>query len=152
MTSLKLALCAGIAALALPMTMSFAETLAEKEFKATETGYISRDLKALNDACGTTMAMDIDWAAFQGAAEQMSKASASVNGRCSEMTTAVAQICRGSADGKEAVKKNIQKLSCTFGGGGKQLIELKAGTLAFGIDVDAANVGDAMTKYIKNNI
>ena len=152
MTGLKKTLYTGLAILAFPMVHPIAETLAEKEFKATELGYVSRDLKTMNDACGTTMPMDIDWLAFQAASEQMSKGSASINGRCSEMTTTVAQICRGSAYGKDAVKKNIQNLSCTFGGAGKQVIDLKAGTFTYGIDLDAPNVGDVMTKYIKTNI
>ncbi|GLX64158.1 hypothetical protein KMU_21990 [Proteus vulgaris] len=125
---------------------TFAATLAEKELQQKFEENIQSRVVDLNKSCDTNIKVVFDWSAFT--ADDLKKIG--VDSYCSEGLKGVINTCESSKIAQETVKEKIQNITCSKAT--PRSIELKEGTLNFGIDFNAANDAKAVQEHLMNNL
>ncbi len=127
-------------------SITLAQSLAEKEKYASEDKQMIASVENTNKQCKTNITLKWDWSNFDKNALKERGAA----GFCNEAFSAINSICSDSADGLEAVQKNIKTVTCAYAT--PRSITLENGNLTFGMNFDAANDRDAVYEFLKNNL
>ena len=106
---------------------------------------LSEPVKAMNAACGTSVAVAIDWNSIP---DELLK-SYSIASYCESPFTALEKLC-ASAEGKKAIQAQVKEVSCRFGEALK--LEVQAGRVAWTTAKDASNQEEFATKYFTENL
>ncbi len=114
------------------------------ETAETETS-LAEPVKSMNAACGTSVAVAIDWNSIP---DELLK-SYSISSFCESPVTALEKLC-ASAEGKKAIQAQVKEVSCRFGDALK--LEVQAGKVAWTTEKDAANQEEFATKYFMDNL
>lgn len=130
--------------------VAVAQSLAEKKIYAEQQSRLEDSVKSTNEKCGTTIAVGFDWKSFNGV--DLQDGSHSVYGYCEAPLNMIRRICDDSKEGAAAVKKDIKKYTCAWGGKGKRDIKLAAGTLTYKIDWDSSNDEDYAKAYLEKHL
>jgi hypothetical protein len=142
---LKLKFVAALALCAF-LTPASAQTLAEKEKRASAEKDMVSSVENTAKQCKAEIKVKFDWDSFNK--EDLTKYSPS--GYCSNAFTALNAVCTGSEDGLKAVQSNIKSVTCKQAT--PRALSLKNGELVFGIDFKASNDYDAVVAFLKNNL
>lgn len=102
-------------------------------------------VKAMNDACGTSVTATIDW---KSVSDEVIKRY-SVSSYCGNPLEALQKLCE-SAVGKKIIQAKVKKFSCQFGSELK--LDVKAGAVSFTTQQDAANQEEFATQYFEKNL
>jgi len=102
-------------------------------------------LKAMNDACGTSVTATIDWKSIS---DEVIK-TYSISSYCGNPLEALQKLCDSPA-GKKAIQAKVKKYSCQFGSALK--LDVKAGQVSFTTQQDAANQEEFATQYFEKNL
>lgn len=125
---------------------AFSVSLAEKElYKKFEENIQSRVVD-LNKRRDTNIKVAFDWSAFT--ADDLK--TIGIDSYCSEGLKGVINTCGSSKVAQETVKEKIQNITCSKAT--PRSIELKEGTLDFGIDFNASNDAKAVQEHLMNNL
>ncbi|OAT51094.1 hypothetical protein M997_0159 [Proteus hauseri ATCC 700826] len=127
-------------------TSAFSATLAEKELQQKFEDNIQSRIADVNKSCNANINVAFDWAAFT--ADDLK--TTGVDGYCNEGLTGVIHVCESSKAAQETVKEKIQNITCTKAT--PRTIDIKEGTLLFGIDFNASNDAKAVQEYLMNNL
>lgn len=127
-------------------TSAFSATLAEKEQYQKFEDNIQSRVASLNKSCNTNINVAFDWSAFT--ADDLK--TAGIDGYCSEGLKGVINVCESSKAAQETVKEKIQNITCTKAI--PRTIDIKEGTLLFGIDFNASNDAEAVQEHLMNNL
>ncbi|WP_193015903.1 hypothetical protein [Proteus sp. FME41] len=125
---------------------SFSATLAEKELHQKFEDNIQSRVVDLNKSCDSAIKVAFDWSAFS--ADDLK--TAGIDGYCSEGLKGVINTCESSKIAQETVKEKVQNITCSKAT--PRSIELKEGTLNFGIDFNASNDAKAVQEHLMNNL
>lgn len=125
---------------------TFAYTLAEKELHQKFEDNIQSSVTDLNKRCDTNIAVGFDWSAFT--ADDLK--TTGIDGYCSEGLKGVINVCETSKAAQETVKEKVQNITCSKAT--PRTIDVKEGTLKFGIDFNASNDAKAVQEYLMNNL
>ncbi len=125
---------------------AFSATLAERELQQKFEENIQSRVVDLNKSCDANIKVAFDWSAFT--AEELK--TTGIDGYCSEGLKGVINTCESSKIAQETVKEKIQNITCSKAS--PRSIELKDGTLNFGIDFNAANDANAIQTHLMNNL
>lgn len=133
-------------ALLLTGTLTLATALdgAQDAARAAQDKALSDQAPAVTRACGTTVAVRIDWATFQGAPP------AAVGGAgksCAEGLRGLIQGCTADAGDRAAFQRLYQSFVCTYGGSGKRKITTEKGVITYAFD-PAKGGADAVEGYV----
>jgi len=115
------------------------------QIKAQQETLLAKDAADINKACGTSFAVEFDWAAATNADLEHYSAS----GYCGSALSAVRSICNDVA-GSDAVKQKIKRVTCGFAA--KRTIALKNGALDYKINFSSFNDFDFVIEYLRNNL
>ncbi|MDL5167416.1 hypothetical protein QSH14_09740 [Proteus faecis] len=125
---------------------AFSATLAEKELQQKFEENIQSRVMDLNKSCDTNIKVVFDWPAFS--ADDLK--TIGIDSYCSEGLKGVINTCESSQIAQETVKEKIENIICSKAT--PRSIELKDGTLNFGIDFNAANDAKAVQEHLMNNL
>lgn len=131
-----------------------AESLKEKKERKEAIDSVMKDrVDYVNEKCGSTIKIDVDWKSFEKAYEN-SYGAGSAAAYCGTVFEGIQSICESMGeDGKASVKKSIKTVKCSFKKGvttkefAKNL-ELKGGTLVARYDWDTANIADGAKEFL----
>lgn len=102
-------------------------------------------VKAMNDACGTSVTATIDWKSIS---DEVIK-QYSISSYCGNPLEALEKLC-GSPVGKKIIQAKVKSYACQFGSELK--LDVKAGAVSFTTQQDAANQEEFATEYFKKNL
>lgn len=125
---------------------AFSATLAEKELQQKFEENIQSRVVDLNKSCDTNIKVGFDWSTFT--VDDLK--TTGVDSYCSEGLKGVINTCASSKIAQETVKEKIQNITCSKAT--PRSIELKEGTLNFGIDFNAVNDAKAVQEHLMNNL
>jgi hypothetical protein len=134
--------------LVMPLSNAKAGDLADKQKQTAAEKDIKKDIKAVNDKCGTAMTATLDFPSFKNSDP---KGEYGIAGSCDAAMAGLRNLC-DTDDGKAAVKGKVKKVVCSYGGSGKRSAALSGGTLTYKLDWEAANSADFVTNYLKSNL
>ncbi len=148
----QMLLSAGLLVIAASATAA-GETLAQKEYWANQMDYTQRSLDSIQQTCSGSLAFTYEKASWWASKDALLAAGASPNGRCDDVLNAIINVCRSSPAAAKAVASGIQSVNCGYGGmdtGFK--LNLAAGKLQYQVEINRANIGEEIEKYLKNNL
>lgn len=129
-------------------SIASAQSLEEKKYRREQQDYLKKEnIDPMNEKCGTTIEVSIDWAKFNK--KEQEDGNFSTYGYCGSAPNQVYYLCE-DADGKPEVQKKIKKIVCTFGA--KRAIALKGGTLTYTIEWAASNNDDFVKAFLMKNL
>jgi len=115
------------------MTRDGTTSLKEKEQRKQEEEMLQSAVKDANEACGSKIVAVGDWASFKG---QLTLHSMHVGANCGVALGAVAGLCHGSDEGKQAVRAGIATFIChAVDSEGEVRVDKAKKTVAFGTRV-----------------
>jgi hypothetical protein len=114
------------------------------EMAEAETA-LSEPVKSMNEACGTSAAVAIDWNSIP---DELLKGY-SIASYCESPVSALQKLC-ATAEGKKAVQAQVKEVSCRFGDALK--LEVQGGRVAWTTAKDASNQEAFATKYFTENL
>jgi len=125
------------------MVRDGAISLKEKEQRKQEDEMLQSAVQDANEACGSKITAIGDWASFKG---QLTLHSMHVGANCGVALAAVAGLCHGSDEGKQAVRAGIATFVCHAADSeGEVRVDKAKKTVAFGTRV---HDGDHSPKYM----
>jgi hypothetical protein len=128
-------------------SLASAQSLEEKKYRREQQESLKKEnIDPMNEKCGTTIEVTIDWAKFNK--KEQEDGNFSTYSYCSSAPGQVASLC-DDADGKPEVQKKIKKIVCTFG---KRAITLKGGTLTYTVEWAASNADDYVKTFLMKNL
>lgn len=138
----------------LPSLARTAESLAEQEYWASQTGYIQRTLDRITEDCGKAPAFAFDRPTWWPDHEELRERSITPNGRCEAVVEAVWTLCRESDAGREAVAARISHITCGYGGtdSGFRLGLSSEGELTYDVEENRPNVGEEIVAYLQSRL
>ncbi len=135
-----------------------AESLKEKKERKEALESVMKDrVDYVNEKCGTTIKIDMDWKSFEKHLEG-SYGAGSATAYCGSVFEGIQSICESMGDdGKASVKKSIKSVKCSFkkGVATKDLpknMELKGGVLHAHFDWNTANIGDGSKEFLGSKL
>jgi hypothetical protein len=148
----QMLLCAGLIASA-ALARAEGETLAQKEYWANQLDYTQRSLASIQENCGSTLAFSYEKTSWWSHKDALLEAGASPNGRCDDVLNAVINVCRSSPAAAKAVASSVKSVDCGYGGMDSGFkLTLTAGKLQYNVEVNRANIGEEIERYLKNNL
>ena len=124
---------------------AYAESPEIDRIKAREEESLANDARALNESCGSTINVRLDWSAVP--ADDLKTYGAEQH--CDRALRGIGQVCSDAA-GKDAVKKQIRSVVCGFAA--KRSVALKDGVLDYKIDFKPLNDGIMVFEYLQGNL
>jgi hypothetical protein len=106
---------------------------------------LAEPVKSLNEACGSSVGVTVDWASISD--ELLEKYS--ISSSCGAPLEALGRLCE-SAEAKKAIQAQVKELSCRFGDALK--LEVQAGRVTWTTAPDIANQEELATKYFEANL
>jgi hypothetical protein len=134
-TALLLAMCA---------TAVDAQSLKEREYRATHEKYLADKMPGFNRKCDNNIDARLDWSTL------LVDHVHSPSGYCGAVLEGIQRICESSRAGKDAVKEKIKSLTC--GSGPQRMIGLKDGAIDYKINYSSSNDVDFVFEYLMNNL
>lgn len=125
---------------------AFSATLAEKELQNKFEENIQSRITDLNKSCDSNINVAFDWSAFS--VDDLK--TTGIDGYCSEGLKGVINTCESSKVAQETIKEQIKNITCSKAT--PRSIELKDGTLLFGIDFNSSNDAKAIQEHLMNNL
>ena len=142
----------GVSAVAIVIcsTVAYAQSvsLKDREYYAAQDKYLADKVPYLNEKCGTSLAVKIDWSTPPAPEDRNTY---SAYGHCEAALDGVRRVCEMSAAGKDAVKQKIKSVTCTFGP--QRSVALKDGAIDYKVNFkQSSNDADFVFEYLQNNL
>jgi len=135
---------------------AMAQTIAQQQQHKYSQDQVDSQLSFANGACGTTITAPIEWTGFDHVdlnTAGRDNHSVAVGQYCGEPLEALNTLCHTGDPAKAAVKRNIQKVVCKYGGPGKRDVSLAAGTLTYSVDFKPGATSKMFVQsYVANHI
>lgn len=106
---------------------------------------LAESVKSMNEACGTSTKVAIDWDSVSD--EVLKKYS--ISSYCETPLESLRKLCE-SAEGKKAIQAQVKEMSCRFGEALK--LEVQAGRVGWTTALEASNQEEFTTKYFEENL
>jgi hypothetical protein len=140
----------GVSAVAIVIcsTVAYAQSLKDKEYFAGQDKYLADKVPYLNEKCGTSLAVKIDWSTPPAPEDRNTY---SAYGHCEAALDGLRRVCEMSPAGKDAVKQKIKSVTCGFGP--QRSVALKEGAIDYKINYkQSSNDADFVFEYLQNNL
>jgi len=128
-----------------------AQSLKVKQDQKRITAALEDALAITNEACGTSIVQEMDWAAFP--AEDF-ETNYSINGYCQAPIDALYGLCTSTYDdaelNKQIITEKISKIVCSRGD--ERNATLDAGVLTYTIQYDAADNDAFIRQFLYDNL
>jgi hypothetical protein len=132
------------AAVALVIAAAHAQSSTLSQRMASEAANLVKYADRTNQECDTSISVALDWT---GAPPEKDLVAYSVSGYCDGALEGVRRVC-GEQVGKDAVKQQINSITCGFGT--SREITLKEGALHYEINFNSTNDADFVYEYLEN--
>jgi hypothetical protein len=106
---------------------------------------LAEPVKSMNEACGTSVAVTVDWNSIP---DELLK-TYSISSYCESPLEALRKLCE-SAEAKRAIQAQVKEVSCRFGDALK--LEVQAGRVTWTTARDAANQEEFATKSFTEDL
>ncbi len=121
----------------------------DKVRKARSENELEKTAESADAACGTKLAVHIDWASFDANAEWKSRSIASY---CGEPLDTLRRLCEGAAV-KAHVAKSVKRLECkAVKTKPEWAVVAKDGVIEWRVPPDASNAGDFAKAQLLRNL
>ncbi len=126
----------------------FAASLKEQQIQKEQEGYLAAEATDFNEACGTEIPVQINWASFKSSDYT---AGFSIYSFCEQSISTMASMCRES-DGlaKKAIANTIKKVVCHMGT--ERAAKINAGTFDYTINFKSSNDADFVREFLGENL
>ena len=130
-------------------TTAFAQNLAQRKQLADWRKELTEKEKWLEKKCGTHIPAEMDGAWVSSG---FLEAHTSGSGYCESLTSAVAGLCERDEISKEAIAKQIKKITCKPGKEKEQVFSFEGSTFVGRLGMNAPNITDNARKWLENNL